>query len=90
MACFAGGEATGGAALLECGQGIDMAKVDKLRFEFHVTYERDGFTLTYFGKDPKTYPQGLGTVCDDAGEDEAPREDARGPRVALRGADRAA
>jgi len=46
-------------------QGIDMAAVDKLRFEFHVTYKRDGFTLTYFGKDPALYPQGLGSVCDD-------------------------
>ncbi|KAH8051633.1 RNA polymerase II transcription regulator recruiting protein [Aureococcus anophagefferens] len=35
-----------------------MAAVDKLRFEFHVTYMRDGFTLTYTGKDPALYPQG--------------------------------
>lgn len=45
-------------------QGIDMAKVDKIRFEFHVTYMRDGFTQVYFGKDPALYPQGLGSVCD--------------------------
>jgi len=66
-------------------QGIDMATVAKLRFEFHVTYMRDGFTLTYFGKDPKSYPQGLGSVCDDVGA-EAPRAGARLPRIALRGA----
>ena len=45
-------------------QGIDMTKVDAVRFEFHVTYKQAGFTMTYFGKDPKLYPQGLGSVCD--------------------------
>ena len=45
-------------------QGVDLTKLDSIRFEFQVDYQaKPGFNPNIFGKNASKYPQNIGKLC---------------------------